>query len=170
MLPRPEPRRAPTLDPTREVVYQFIDAFVGEMVALFPDAYWHVGGDEVNGVEWNASSRIRAFKQLHHLADNAALQAYFNQRLSRILTNHGKRMVGWDEILNPDLPATAMVQDQAGGMKVAGAAGSPEKKAGEPDKAPVKDKSADEKDKTPERGASIDRPVDEATKKRLLAK
>jgi hexosaminidase len=104
----------PTLDPTREVVYQFIDAFVGEMVALFPDLYWHVGGDEVNGVEWNASSRIRAFKQLHHLADNAALQAYFNQRLSRILTNHGKRMVGWDEILNPDLPQTAMVQSWRG--------------------------------------------------------
>jgi hexosaminidase len=104
----------PTLDPTREVVYQFIDAFVGEMAALFPDPYWHVGGDEVNGVEWNASSKIRAFERLHHLADNAALQAYFNQRLSVILTKHGKRMVGWDEILNPDLPQTAMVQSWRG--------------------------------------------------------
>lgn len=104
----------PTLDPTREVTYQFIDAFIGEMVALFPDPYWHVGGDEVNGVEWDASSRIRAFKRLHHLADNAALQAYFNQRLSRILTSHGKRMVGWDEILNPDLPPSAVVQSWRG--------------------------------------------------------
>jgi hexosaminidase len=104
----------PTFDPTRESVYTFIDRFIGEMVALFPDPYWHIGGDEVNGVEWDANPRIRAFKRLHHLADNAALQAYFNQRLSRILTLHGKRMVGWDEILNPDLPATAVVQSWRG--------------------------------------------------------
>ncbi len=104
----------PTLDPTREIVYQFIDAFIGEMVPLFPDPYWHVGGDEVNGVEWDANPRIRAFKRQHHMADDAALQAYFNQRLLRILTTHGKRMVGWDEILNPDLPQTAVVQSWRG--------------------------------------------------------
>ena len=104
----------PTLDPTRDVSYTFVDAFIGEMVALFPDPYWHVGGDEVNGVEWDANRRIRAFKRDHHLADNAALQAYFNQRLSQILTKHGKRMVGWDEILNPDLPQSAVVQSWRG--------------------------------------------------------
>ncbi|HET9708240.1 MAG TPA: family 20 glycosylhydrolase [Gemmatimonadales bacterium] len=104
----------PTLDPTRDLSYTFVDAFIGEMVALFPDPYWHVGGDEVNGVEWDANRRIRAFKRDHHLADNAALQAYFNQRLSVILTKHGKQMVGWDEILNPDLPATAVVQSWRG--------------------------------------------------------
>ena len=104
----------PTFDPTREVVYQFIDTFIGEMVTIFPDPYWHVGGDEVNGVEWDANRRIRAFRRQHNLADNAALQAYFNQRLSTILTKHGKRMVGWDEILNPDLPASAVVQSWRG--------------------------------------------------------
>ncbi|MGE5743994.1 MAG: beta-N-acetylhexosaminidase [Gemmatimonadota bacterium] len=104
----------PTFDPTREAVYVFLDRFIGEMAALFPDPYWHIGGDEVNGVEWDANPRIRAFKRLHKLADNAALQAYFNQRLSRILTAHGKRMVGWDEILNPDLPASAVVQSWRG--------------------------------------------------------
>ncbi|MGE5144342.1 MAG: beta-N-acetylhexosaminidase [Acidobacteriota bacterium] len=104
----------PTFDPTREVVYQFIDTFIGEMVTIFPDPYWHVGGDEVNGVEWDANRRIRAFKRQHHLADNAALQAYFNQRLSAILTRHGKRMVGWDMLLNPDLPPSAVVQSWRG--------------------------------------------------------
>jgi hexosaminidase len=104
----------PTFDPTREEVYTFIDRFIGEMAALFPDRYWHIGGDEVNGVEWDANPRIRAFRRLHHLADNAALQADFNQRLSRILTARGKRMVGWDEILNPDLPASAVVQSWRG--------------------------------------------------------
>lgn len=103
-----------TFDPSREEVYAFIDGFIGEMSALFPDPYWHIGGDEVNGKEWDASSRITRFKRLHGLADNAALQAYFNQRLARILERHGKRMIGWDEILNPDLPSTAVVQSWRG--------------------------------------------------------
>lgn len=104
----------PVLDPTREAVYTFIEGFIAEMAPLFPDPYWHIGGDEVNGVQWNANKRIRAFMRNHKLADNAALQAYFNRRLARILTRHGKRMVGWDEILHPDLPATAIVQSWRG--------------------------------------------------------
>jgi hexosaminidase len=103
-----------TFDPSREEVYRFIDGFIGEMSALFPDPYWHIGGDEVNGREWDANTGIRRFKRVHNLADNAALQVYFNQRLARILERHGKRMIGWDEILNPDLPTTAMVQSWRG--------------------------------------------------------
>jgi hexosaminidase len=104
----------PALDPTREEVYTFIDSLIGEMAGLFPDPYWHVGGDEVNGVEWSANRRIRDFMRRNGLADNAALQAYFNQRLGRILVRHGKRMVGWDEILHPDLPQTAVIQSWRG--------------------------------------------------------
>jgi hexosaminidase len=103
-----------TFDPSREEVYAFIDGFITEMSALFPDPYWHIGGDEVNGKEWDANGGIRRFKRLHDLADNAALQAYFNRRLARILERHGKRMIGWDEILNPDLPASAVVQSWRG--------------------------------------------------------
>ena len=101
-------------DPTRETVYRFIDGFIGEMSALFPDAYWHIGGDEVNATQWKQSVRIQRFMTTHHLADNAALQAYFNQRLSRILTKHHKHMIGWDEILHPDLPRTTVVQSWRG--------------------------------------------------------
>jgi hexosaminidase len=104
----------PTLDPTRESVYTFIDGFVGEMATLFPDPYWHIGGDEVNGKEWRANARIGRWMASHGIADLAALQAYFNQRLSRILAAHGKRMVGWDEILHSDLPKTAIVQSWRG--------------------------------------------------------
>ncbi|HJQ67292.1 MAG TPA: family 20 glycosylhydrolase [Gemmatimonadales bacterium] len=103
-----------TFDPSREEVYRFIDGFIGEMSALFPDPYWHIGGDEVNGKEWDANTGIRRFKRLHSFADNAALHAYFNQRLARILERHGKRMIGWDEILNPNLPASAVVQSWRG--------------------------------------------------------
>jgi hexosaminidase len=101
-------------DPTRETVYRFINGFIGEMSKLFPDAYWHIGGDEVNGTQWKQSARIQKFMAAHHLADNAALQAYFNQRLSRILISRHKRMIGWDEILHPDLPRTTVVQSWRG--------------------------------------------------------
>jgi hexosaminidase len=98
------------LDPTRESVYQFIDRFVGEMATLFPDGSWHIGGDEVMGKQWQANPAIRRFMRRNHFKDNAALQAYFNRRLSRILRAHHKQMVGWDEILRPDLPKSTIVQ------------------------------------------------------------
>lgn len=104
----------PTFDPTKEATYLFLDQFIGEMVTLFPDPYWHIGGDEVEGSQWRDSPRIRAFMKLHQLPDNHALQNYFNRRLLRILTRHGKRMVGWDEIFHPDLPKTTIVQSWRG--------------------------------------------------------
>lgn len=104
----------PLFDPTSEDTYRFIDHFIGEMTTLFPDAYWHIGGDEVNPKQWNANPRIQTFMKSHHLADNPALQAYFNQRLSRILTAHQRHMIGWDEILHPDLPKTTVVQSWRG--------------------------------------------------------
>ena len=111
-----------TFDPTRETVYRFIDGFIGEMSELFPDAYWHIGGDEVDPTEWNANPRIQKYMRAHKLADNAALQAYFNQRMSRILTKHHKRMIGWDEILHPGLPTTTVIQSWRGTQYLAQAA------------------------------------------------
>ena len=67
----------PHIDPTRETTYAFLDSFIGEMTALFPDAYFHIGGDECNGKEWDANPRIQAFMKAHSMKDNAALQAYF---------------------------------------------------------------------------------------------
>lgn len=104
----------PAFDPTREETYQFIDGFIAEMAPLFPDPYWHIGGDEVSPTQWNRNPRILRFKRERGFKDNETLQAYFNQRLSRILTKHGKRMVGWDEILHDDLPKNAVVQSWRG--------------------------------------------------------
>jgi hexosaminidase len=101
-------------DPTREPVYKFLDTFYGEMAALFPDAYMHIGGDENNGKQWNANPAIKAFMAKHGMADAHALQAYFNQRLVQILKKYNKRMVGWDEILHPDLPRDIMIQSWRG--------------------------------------------------------
>ncbi len=104
----------PTMDPTREETYRFLDRFIGEMAGLFPDAYFHVGGDEVSGVQWRNGAHVRRFMRAHKLTDNHALQAYFNRRVAAILTRHGKRMVGWDEILHPDLPKSIVIQSWRG--------------------------------------------------------
>ncbi len=102
------------MDPTRESTYVFLDKFLGEMAALFPDPYMHVGGDETTGKQWKSNPRIRAFMRAHHLADTAALQTYFSQRVLTIVTKHHKHMVGWDEILNPQLPKDAIIQSWRG--------------------------------------------------------
>lgn len=112
----------PTLDPTREEVYEFIDNFIGEMAAIFPDAYLHIGGDEVVGKQWRENPRIQAFMKEKNLSDAHALQAYFNQRLSKILEKHGKKMIGWDETLHPDLPQTTVIQSWRGQKSLAEAA------------------------------------------------
>ena len=104
----------PTLDPTREETYTFLDGLIGEMAALFPDEYFHIGGDEVNGAEWNQNPRIVAFKKAQGMKDNADLQTYFNRRLMPIVQKHGKKMIGWDEIFHPDLPKNIVVQSWRG--------------------------------------------------------
>jgi hexosaminidase len=97
------------IDPTRETTYAFLDSFIGEMAALFPDKYFHIGGDEVNPRQWNESPRIQAFEKAHGMKNAHDLQVYFNKRVLKILTKHGKTMIGWDEILHPDLPKATVV-------------------------------------------------------------
>jgi hexosaminidase len=110
------------MDPTREGTYKFIDKFVQEMAALFPDDYFHIGGDEVNGSQWVANPKIQAFIHSHGMKTNQDLQAYFNQRLQKILNKHHKIMMGWDEVLRPDLPKTVVVQSWRGQESLATAA------------------------------------------------
>jgi len=103
------------LDPASAKVYSFLDSFIGEMAGLFPDAYFHIGGDEVNGKQWNANrTDIPPFMKAHRLKSDRDLQAYFNQQILKILTKYGKRMEGWDEILNPALPKNIVIQSWRG--------------------------------------------------------
>ena len=110
------------MDPTRESTYTFIDRFIGEMAQIFPDPYMHIGGDESDGVQWRANPRIQDFMRVHALKDDAALQAYFNQHLLKILEKHNKHMVGWDEILNPALPKDVVIQSWRGAKSLSDAA------------------------------------------------
>ncbi len=112
----------PAMDPTREEVYAFLDEFIGEMTALFPDPYFHVGGDEVNGKQWDANPRIRAFMRDRGIKNDEALQALFSRRVQALVQNHGKKMIGWDEVLQPDLPKDSVVHSWRGQKSLAEAA------------------------------------------------
>jgi hexosaminidase len=112
----------PAMDPTQEQTYKFLDGFIGEMAKLFPDQYFHIGGDEVNGKQWDANANIQAFMRAQGLKNNQDLQAYFNTRVQKIVSKHGKTMVGWDEILRPDLPKDIVVQSWRGQDSLAAAA------------------------------------------------
>jgi len=115
----PSERMTSVMDPSRESTYAFLDGFFGEMTQLFPDPYFHIGGDEVSARFWNNSESIQAFAREHGLANAAAIQVYFNQRLLKILQKYGKIMVGWDEILSPGLPTDAVIQSWRGQKSLA---------------------------------------------------
>jgi len=112
----------PAMDPTRESTYQFLDRFFAEMTALFPDAYFHIGGDECNGQERDANPRIQQYMRQHNIKDNAALQAYFTARVQKLVTKRGKVTIGWDEVLQPDTPKDVVIQSWRGQKSLAQAA------------------------------------------------
>jgi hexosaminidase len=110
------------LDPSKEETYAFLDAFFEEVTPLFPDPYFHIGGDEVVAKQWNASARVQAFAKEHNLKDAHAIQAYFNTRVQKLLQKRGKILIGWDEVLHPDLPQDIVVQSWRGQKSLAEAA------------------------------------------------
>lgn len=104
----------PTMNPASEETYRFLDALIGEIAALFPDPFFHIGGDEVDDTEWKNSPEIQAFARTHNLATSRDLHAYFNHRLQDILRRHGKTMIGWDEVLAPGLAQDTVIQSWRG--------------------------------------------------------
>ena len=112
----------PAMDPTNEKTYKFLDDFIGEMAKVFPDHFFHIGGDEVNGKQWDANPKIQEFKKAHNIADNKNLQAYFSQRVQKLVTKHGKAVVGWDEVFIPGVPKDIVIQSWRGQASLAEAA------------------------------------------------
>lgn len=93
----------PTLDPTKETTYVFLDSLLSEVSSLFPDAYFHIGGDENTGKDWQKNSTIKKFMEEKNLNSTLSLQNYFNRKVQSILRKKGKITVGWDEILMKEL-------------------------------------------------------------------
>jgi hexosaminidase len=112
----------PAMDPTNEKVYRFLDDLIGEMARIFPDHYFHIGGDEVNGKEWDANPKIQAFMKAHGIKNNEALQAFFSGRVQKLVTKHGKAVVGWDEVLVEGVPKDIVIQSWRGQASLARAA------------------------------------------------
>ena len=112
----------PAMDPTRESTYKLLDKFIAEMASIFPDRYFHIGGDEVNGKQWDANAKIHEFMRAHNLKSNQELQQYFTVRVEKIVSKHHKSMVGWDEILTPGMPKDVVIQSWRGQESLAEAA------------------------------------------------
>jgi hexosaminidase len=100
----------PVIDPTREEVYRFLDTLIAEMSDLFPDPWFHIGGDEVAPHDWETNPEIVKFMQANGIADSHGLQHYFNRRVQKILASHGKKVMGWDEIIDPQLEPGVVIQ------------------------------------------------------------
>ncbi|MCP4178717.1 MAG: family 20 glycosylhydrolase, partial [bacterium] len=87
-----------TLNPTDEKVYEFIDKVFTEVAELFPGKYIHMGGDECYQGYWEADSMVQVFMKKKKLKNGHDLQNYFVNRVNKIISSKGKKMIGWDEI------------------------------------------------------------------------
>ena len=92
-----------------ENTFVFLENVLGEVAALFPGKFIHVGGDEADTREWERCPRCQKRMRDEGIADCARLQRYFTNRVAAILRRFGKRLVGWDEILDDHLDASAVV-------------------------------------------------------------
>lgn len=98
------------LCPANEQVYSFLDKVLGEIAPLFPFPYIHMGGDECAKNFWEQSDAVKALMQRENLKTMSEVQGYFVKRLEKIVASKGKKMMGWDEILEDELaPGTAVM-------------------------------------------------------------
>lgn len=100
----------PTLNPTKESTYKFIEKFVAEMTKIFPSPYFHIGADENNGKAWLENQQIVQFMKENNMATTHELQAYFVKRMHSILQKHKKTTIGWEELFDASLPKDVVVQ------------------------------------------------------------
>ena len=101
---------------------QFMQNVLTEVMAIFPGRYIHIGGDEADKTKWKASPEIQARIKELGLKDEHELQSWFIRQMDTFLTSHGRRLVGWDEILEGGLAENAVVMSwrgTAGGIAAA---------------------------------------------------
>ena len=103
-----------SLDPSNETVYEYLDKIFGEIAPLFPFEYIHMGGDENPKNNWEKSSNVQALMKKEGLKDQNEVQSYFVRRVQKIINSKGKKMMGWDEILEGGLSGDAAVMSWRG--------------------------------------------------------
>lgn len=104
----------PWLYSVDDASFAFIDNVLDEVMALFPSSYIHVGGDEAIKDQWQASAAVQAKMHALGLKNEDALQGWFIGRVGSYLQAHGRRLIGWDEILDGGVPANATVMSWRG--------------------------------------------------------
>ena len=103
-----------SLDPSNEKVYEYLDKIFGEMAPLFPFEYIHTGGDENAKNNWAKSANVQALMKKEGLKDINEMQSYFVRRVQKIVNSKGKKLMGWDEILEGGLSGDAAVMSWRG--------------------------------------------------------
>lgn len=104
----------PLMDPTNPELYTMLGSVFDEVVALFPDEYFHIGGDEPNYKQWKENPDIQQFIADNNLDGERGLQSYLNTKVEKMLEERGKKMSGWDEIWHKDLPKSIVIQSWRG--------------------------------------------------------
>ncbi len=97
----------PYLYAPKPETFQFLDDVLGEVLALFPGEFVHIGGDEAKKDQWNASPTAQAFMKANNLKDAHELQSYFIRHAEKFLSSRNRRLVGWDEIQEGGLAPSA---------------------------------------------------------------
>lgn len=95
--------------PCNESTYEFAENVFKEIFALFPSKYIHIGGDEVDRTSWGESEACKAMMAKEGLKTSAELQSYFINRMEKFFNKNGKKLIGWDEILEDGISSTAVV-------------------------------------------------------------
>jgi hexosaminidase len=97
-----------------EAVFSLLEDVIGEVAPLFPGPFFHIGGDECPKMRWKACPKCQARMRAEGLADEDALQSWFVRRIERVVNAAGKRLIGWDEILEGGLAPNATVMSWRG--------------------------------------------------------
>jgi hexosaminidase len=99
---------------TKEETFTFLEQVLDEVLELFPSTYIHIGGDEAPKTRWKACKQCQQRIKSEGLADEHELQSWFIQRIEKYLNAHGRKIIGWDEILEGGLPPDATVMSWRG--------------------------------------------------------
>ncbi len=108
----------------KEETFQFLENVLDEVIPLFPSEFFHIGGDEANKMRWKECPLCQARIKAEGLKDEHELQSYFIKRIEKHLNSRGKRLIGWDEILEGGLAPNATVMSwrgMQGGIEAANA-------------------------------------------------
>ncbi|MFT6131024.1 MAG: hexosaminidase [Neolewinella sp.] len=103
-----------TLNPGKDETYAFVETVLNEVMDLFPFEYLHIGGDECNKEQWKVDPNVQQKMRSEGLKNEAEMQSYFIRSMETVINSRGKKMIGWDEILEGGLAPNAVVMSWRG--------------------------------------------------------